>query len=172
MREHIKEGAARQAIVIADLLRRDFEVWQEVGPASVDLIASKHTILLRVEVKGEKHAPTSNLPVFSMRDRGGTRNSQSIRWFDVMAIVEKNSVRYSRSGLHTLNSASKELVGEESIPGPTTIKSMKHALTLMLGQEESALYKEYTIKVKADEDYNNKLEAKRIRWKASKGIQR
>jgi hypothetical protein len=111
MREHIREGSARQAIVTADLLRRNFEVWQEVGNSSVDLIACKFGLLLRIEVKGNKKRNISknNAPV------GAVSGSVDCRRFDIVAVVSNHSVRYVRSILHQVNNASIELIHEETI---------------------------------------------------------
>jgi len=130
MRNHIREGAARQAVATADLLRRGFEVWQEVGPSSVDLIAGKHGFLLRVEVKGSHRAPQTNCPV------GATTNSSHIdcKRFDIIAFVELYSVRYNRSALHAFNEASKELVGDEVQSKKTTNKNIARAQRLMEAQ--------------------------------------
>ena len=52
------EGAAREAIVKADLFRRGFEVYgTEGGNSSFDIVAYKYGILLRIEVRGIKKAP-------------------------------------------------------------------------------------------------------------------
>ena len=103
------EGAAREAICKADLFRRGFEVYgTEGGNASFDIVAYKHGILLRVEVKGEAKSPrTSPVAITST-------STMDCHKFDILAVVEGVSVRYLRSVLHTFNAASKELVGKET----------------------------------------------------------
>jgi hypothetical protein len=114
------EGAAREAIVKADLLRKGFEVYgAEGGNSSFDLVAYKYSTLLRVEVKGAQTGPRTG-PVSSMDRKTGVCLK-----FDVMARVAGNSVCYLRSIIHTLNEASKELVGEEIQSKNTTKKNLQ-----------------------------------------------
>jgi Holliday junction resolvase-like predicted endonuclease len=113
------EGAAREAICKADLLRRGFEVFiAGAGNTSFDIVAYKHGILLRVEVKGGHHKIPSTSPVASIC------KSLDCRKFDVLAAVEGNTVRYLRSLFHTFNAASKELVGEEVASKMTSKKNL------------------------------------------------
>jgi len=113
------EGAAREAICKADLLRRGFEVFvAEAGNTSFDIVAYKHGLLLRVEVRGRKKAPHTG-PVSSMDNRTGVCTK-----FDVLAVVDNSEVHYLRSILHTFNEASKELVGEEVASKKTTKKNL------------------------------------------------
>lgn len=65
MREHLREGAARQALVIVDLLRRGFEVFAEVGNSSFDLVAHKDGTLIKIEVKGPLHAKERTIMAFT-----------------------------------------------------------------------------------------------------------
>jgi hypothetical protein len=110
-------GAAREAIVVADLLLRGFEVYTAVaGNSSFDLGACKETFLLRVEVKGENKAPRTSPVCFTARSQ-----KVDCHKFDILAIVEGQNVRYLRSLLHNFNAASKELVGEEVVD-PNTRK--------------------------------------------------
>ena len=109
------EGAAREAICKADLLRRGFEVFgAEAGNTSFDIVAHKHGLLLRVEVKGEPKAPRTSPIAYTSNS-----NSVDCRKFDILAVVDGNSVRYLRSIYHPFNAASQELVGEE-IPSSST----------------------------------------------------
>jgi PD-(D/E)XK endonuclease len=114
------EGAAREAIVKADLLRRGFEVYgTESGNCSFDIVAYKHDHLLRIEVKGEAKAPrTSPVAILSA-------STMDCRKFDILAVVEGNSVRYLRSILYEFNAASKELVGEETLNHHITKKNLQ-----------------------------------------------
>jgi hypothetical protein len=111
------EGAAREAIVKADLLRKGFEVFgAEAGNTSFDIVAYKYGFLLRMEVKGYSKRPhTSPVAV--------TSGAWDCRKFDVLASVEGTSVHYFRSVFHNFNAASKELVGEEVID-PNTRKDL------------------------------------------------
>jgi hypothetical protein len=102
------EGAAREAICKADLLRRGFEVFVAgAGNTSFDIVAYKHGLLLRIEVKGGHHVPhTSPVAICS-------HSNWNCHRFDILACVDGSNVRYLRSIFHTFNAASKELVGEE-----------------------------------------------------------
>lgn len=103
------EGAAREAVVKADLFRRGFEVYgTEGGNSSFDIVAYKHGFLLRIEVKGSNKCPRTS--PFAWDSKSINLNC---RHCDIVAGVKGNSVRYIRSVLHTFNAASKELVGEE-----------------------------------------------------------
>ena len=120
MTEQQMEGAAREAVVKADLLRRGFEVFQTVCTNSTfDLVAYKHCFLLRVEVKGKHRAPRGNMPIASTKGKGNA----DCRKFDLLAGVDGKEVRYVRSVLHKFNAVSKELVGEE-IEDPNTRKDI------------------------------------------------
>ena len=113
------EGAAREAVVKANLFRRGFEVYgTEGGNASFDIVAYKYGHLLRVDVRGTKKAPKIG-PVSSTDKRTGVCTK-----FDILAVVEGNAVRYLRSILHPFNAASKELVGEETVNGNITKKNL------------------------------------------------
>src|ERR1017187_5285102 len=109
MTQDQREGAAREAVVTADLLRRGFDVFSAAcGNPPFDLVAYKSGIMLRVEVKGSNTRVPRSGPV------GSTSRASKVdcRKFDVLAAVDGQSVRYIRSILHPFNAASKELVGE------------------------------------------------------------
>lgn len=115
------EGAAREAIAKADLLRKGFEVFgAEAGNTSFDIVAHKYGFLIRVEVKGEAKSPRTSPVAFAAKS-----NRLDCRKFDILAVVEGNSVRYLRSVLHPFNAASKALVGEEISSNHTTKKNLK-----------------------------------------------
>ena len=116
MTQEQREGAAREAVVTADLLRRGFDVFSAAcGNPPFDLVAYKSGIMLRVEVKGKHKAPHSNMPIGTT----AKRSHGDCREFDIFAAVDGSAVRYIRSVLHTFNAASKELVGEELISPKT-----------------------------------------------------
>lgn len=118
MTDHQLEGAARELIASADLIRRGFEVFRTVCPnSSFDLVAHKNGILLCIEVRGDNTKIPVNSPIGSTK---GKRDADC-RKFDVVAAVDGQNVRYLRSVLHTFNAASKELVGEEVVH-PSTRK--------------------------------------------------
>lgn len=124
------KGAAREAIVKADLLLRGFEVFQAVCPNSTfDLVAHKRGVLLRVEVKGKNHAARGTSPTSSMC------KTRDCRKFDIFAAVEENSnsIRYVRSALHILNDASRELVVKEVVDLSTRKDYIERIETLMKG---------------------------------------
>jgi hypothetical protein len=107
------EGAAREAIVKADLLRRGFDVFgAEAGNTSFDIVAHKYGFLLRIEVKGDGSKVNHTSPIACTPSKRNT-GTPDCRKFDVLAAVKGTSVRYLRSILHEFNAASKELVGEE-----------------------------------------------------------
>jgi hypothetical protein len=123
------EGAAREATVKADLMRRDFEVYgAECGSASFDLAAYKYGILIRVEVKGEGKAPRTS-PVGSCSDNSRA-NSADCRKFDILAAVDGQNVRYVRSLLCEPNAVTQELVGTESVNPKTPKKHLARAARL------------------------------------------
>jgi len=121
------EGAAREAIATADLLRRGFEVYGAAcGNSSFDLVAYKHGHLLRVEVKGRKKAPRGTGPVGSV----SKSSKLDCHKFDILAVIEGNQVWYIRSVLHILNVASEELITAETVNKWTTHKNLARATTL------------------------------------------
>ena len=124
------EGAAREAIVKADLLRRGFEIFSaEYGTTSFDMAAYKHGLFLRVEVKGDTRRVPRNSPV-----GGILKRSLDCRKFDVLAAVDNQAVRYMRSLLHGFNAASEELVGAETPSKATTRKNQNRAKKLLENQ--------------------------------------
>jgi hypothetical protein len=112
MREHMLEGAAREAIVVADLLRRGFEVFQAVGQFSCDLIAHKNGFLLRVEAKGPPHP--GRIPKGVIGRACEKSGNPKCDRFDILATVVDGTVHYNRSKLFSGNTASSELVGDET----------------------------------------------------------
>ena len=48
------EGAARESVTVADLLRRGYEVFKGEGQTSFDIVAYKFDQPLRIQVKGAK----------------------------------------------------------------------------------------------------------------------
>lgn len=114
------EGAARELIVASDLMRRGFEVFRAAcANSTFDLVASKHDMLLRVEVVGERSGGRvpKNSPV------GGTGKRDCHR-FDIIAAVNGEKIRYLRSVLHAFNCASRELVRKETTNPKTTKKNL------------------------------------------------
>ena len=121
------EGAAREAIATADLLRKGFEVYGAAcGNSSFDLVAYKHGHLLRVEVKGRKKSPRGTGPIGSV----SKSSKLDCRKFDILAVIEGNQVWYIRSVLYTLNIASKELITAETVNESTTHKNLARAATM------------------------------------------
>lgn len=102
-----------------------FEVYgAEAGNSSFDLVVYKHGVLLRIEVKGEAKAPRTG-PVSCMKTRTGVKGSEACLKFDVLAVVDGDSVRYLRSLFHEFNLASKELVGDETPSKKTAHKYLR-----------------------------------------------
>ena len=105
-----REGAAREAVVTADLLRKGFEVLTSVsGNSPFDLAVYKGGEWLRIEVKGIR----KNLML------------EMHKAFDVLARVDGAAVRYEHSAFHTPNTLSKELAGECCTNPNTTHYSMQ-----------------------------------------------
>jgi hypothetical protein len=112
-------GAAREAICMADLISRGFEVFHAfAGNTSFDIVAYKYGFLLRIEVKGMPAFPRTS--PFATLSEASTLNCKKC---DIVAGVEGSTVKYARSVLHEFNPASKELVGEE-VPD----KNIRHDL--------------------------------------------
>lgn len=130
MREHLREGSARQAIVVAGLLRRGFEVFSEEGNSSFDLVAYKYGELLRIEVKGITRTG-GRFPKGPIAQR---KSDCNVDRFDVLATVDGMEVQYNRSILHQMNLASMELaMDNEEYSIRTTNKNKQRAA--MLAQE-------------------------------------
>src|ERR1039458_5324151 len=128
MTQDQREGAAREAVVTADLLRRGFDVFSAAcGNPPFDLVAYKYGFMLRVEVKGEAKAPRTNAPMGSTAKRSHGDCSD----FDILAVVDGSNVRCIRSVLHPFNAASKELVGEELQSNRTTFKNRERAKRML-----------------------------------------
>jgi hypothetical protein len=106
------EGAAREAICMADLISRGFEVFHAfAGNTSFDIVAYKYGFLLRIEVKGMSKFPRTS--PFAHTGNTGNHNL-NCKKCDIVAGVEGSIVKYARSIFHEFNPASKELVGEET----------------------------------------------------------
>ena len=122
------EGAAREAVVKADLLCKGFEVFgAEGGNSSFDLVAYKFGMLLRIEVKGTRKCPRTSPFAHTGSKEGGVDCYKC----DVVAGVSGNSVKYVRSIFHMLNSASKELVGKEIQSNRTSHSVLKRRAQLL-----------------------------------------
>lgn len=91
MREHIREGSAREALVQADLLRRGFELYTGIGETSCDMIAYKYDAVVRIEVKG---IPASGR--FPTGPVNGYLRKPADQ-FDVLATVQGTVIKYNVS---------------------------------------------------------------------------
>ena len=91
MREHLREGSARENLVKADLLRRGFEVYAGDGPTSFDMCAYKYDAFIRIEVKGIP--PSGRFPTGPVN--GYLR--KPAEQFDVLATVRDNVIKYNVS---------------------------------------------------------------------------
>jgi hypothetical protein len=99
-------GAFGELLVAADLCRRGFAVFQPLSHAfPFDLVGYKHGAFIRIEVKYRRNRV--NVGSLSTRARSGVLNCSK---FDVLAIVNKGTIKYKRSMDTPLNSASSELV--------------------------------------------------------------
>ena len=123
MREHMLEGAARQASVETDLLRRGFEVANGTGLVSCDLIALKAGVCLRVEVRGKKKKPFPYGPVTNVL----SGQKKHATWFDVLATVG-NSIQYNRSAAYKPNAVCLELTGDHEQVHPKSTNKHRAAL--------------------------------------------
>ena len=133
MREHMREGSARVAIVIADLLRRGYEVWVEaLGDCSCDLIARK-SVFLRIEVKGLQSMTRARFPVGPVTKRAACKQDDS---FDVLAIVDGVHIQYHRNIKYTPDEDSLELTNDhEQISKSTTHRCIESRATTITKQE-------------------------------------
>ena len=128
MRENQRIGAIRVHYVSIDLQQRGFEVFQEDGLCSFDLVAHKDGTLLRVEVKGVNgggQTPHGNVV-------GQTSYKLDCRRFDILAVVDKGStVRYLRSLATKADTLTLSLTGEETHSNRTTLKNKIRAKLIM-----------------------------------------
>lgn len=127
-REGNLKGAEREALVVAELSRLGFETFTGNGNTTCDIIAVKHGLCLRIEVKGTSgtggkgfSGPFSGLP----NCNGG---NPDCRLCDILIRVgEQGEIYMQRSILHSINKASAELPLREEINSRTTKKNLRRA---------------------------------------------
>ena len=103
-REGNLKCAEREALVIAKLSRLGFETFIGNGNTTCDIVAVKHGLCLRIEVKGT--AGLCDVPI---------------------RVGEQEELYMQRSALHTINAASAELPLREEINSRTTKKNLRRA---------------------------------------------
>ena len=127
-REGNLKGAEREALVVAELSRLGFETFIGNGNTTCDIVAVKHGLCLRIEVKGTAGSggksfsgPFSGKP----NHHGG---NPDCRLCDVLVRVgEQEELYMQRSALHTINAASAELPLREEVNSRTTKKNLRRA---------------------------------------------
>lgn len=126
-REGNLKGAQRELRVSLDLMSKGFEVFRPMHPTSCDILALKHGLTLRIEVKGMSgHTGKSPSGPVAMLYGGSGGNKGDCRKFDVLVRVsENNELFYQRSVLHSSNKASADLPLREEINSRTTLKIRK-----------------------------------------------
>lgn len=127
-------GTVRVHVVSIDLQSKGFEVFQEDGLCSFDLVAHKDGDLIRVEVKGDlKHG--GKIPRGNIVGATGQASKLDCRKFDELAVVSEAEQGFDVRYLHSQNTLShrKETVAAYELAGiperspHTTKKNLKRA---------------------------------------------